>query len=195
MTRDEKIAEARRLNGEGLSNPKIAALLGVTKSAVWKWLHPERTREWEHRQNARRGPAKRAWEEAHRARCSSCGGPMALGSVLADGSRSSKAPKGDICAGCETARRVDNALEMWRLRCDENLNNKVIADRMGLPHQTVTSELYRLRALGFAVPASPYLSAASRTGRHALVVAPGTESLGRALAARGITPDRERVAA
>lgn len=42
LTRDEKIATARRLRAEGVTLADIATRLGVTGGTVWKWCNPEK---------------------------------------------------------------------------------------------------------------------------------------------------------
>lgn len=76
---------------------------------------------------------------------------------------------------------------MVRLRVEENMTNVAIAEALATPVNTVTTELHRMRCLGFNVPASPYGGAAKRTGTGSVLDA-GGEKLGRALASRGITP-------
>jgi transposase len=77
VTRDEKIERARELRGLGWSGPRIGVELGVMRSTVYKWLNPERGREYNRRENARpgRNAQKRAWEHspAARVRCAHCG--------------------------------------------------------------------------------------------------------------------------
>jgi hypothetical protein len=48
------------------SDGRIAEFLGVSKSAVWKALNPERARVVVRRSNAKRRPAKREWDRAHK---------------------------------------------------------------------------------------------------------------------------------
>jgi hypothetical protein len=81
--------------------------------------------------------------------------------------------------------RAERVLEMMRLRTDERLTNIEIGERMGVPVATVASELSRLRALGFAVPAAPYNNATVATPSH---VGRDALSLGRALERSGVTP-------
>ena len=44
MTRDQKIATARRLHERGLSHAEIAERFGVAKGTVQKWLAPTKQR-------------------------------------------------------------------------------------------------------------------------------------------------------
>lgn len=61
-----------------MSYSEIARRLGVTPSAVWKVLNPERARELNRNSNsnAARREQKRAWERdpKNRVRCRECGG-------------------------------------------------------------------------------------------------------------------------
>lgn len=182
MTRDEKIAEARRRVAAGEIPRVVAADLGVGRSTVYQWCYPERYSE----SRPERRAQKRAWEERMRARCAQCGGALQQGSLRADGTR--RAGAGDTCSSCRTEHRVALVLEMWRLRRDEALENKQIAERLGVPPQTVATELYRLRALGYDVPCSPYNGADARPVRAA-ALDDSAVRLGRHLAKRGIKPE------
>lgn len=185
MTRDEQKAEARRLHDdEVLTYATIASRLGVDRSMVWKWLNPVANSTHEKNRNA----SKRAWERAHRASCTRCGAPHGPGTARADGSRRDV---GDLCAGCLTSGRAERALEMWRLRAEFGCLNGEIAERLGASVHTVEAELYRLRAIGFDIPRSPYVPSAARKQRDSATLVGGKEAatLAQALAARGITPD------
>jgi AcrR family transcriptional regulator len=176
-------SEAARLRGEGLTYEEISRRLGVSTTTVWRYCNPERQRVKEAGRNA----YKRKWENAMRASCSSCGGPMAAGSIRADGSRGART-NGDLCAGCISRRRVDLVLEMWRLREAEGLTNVGIGERLDVPPQTVATELSRLRALGFSVPLAPYRGADKRPSR-ACKLDKQCAPLAAALRERGITPE------
>jgi hypothetical protein len=89
VTRDEKIAKARELRsrrdpetGFSMSYREIGERLGVTHGCVIKWLNPERARLARKADNARRGPAKRAWDNAHRDNCTRCGRTLRAASSL-----------------------------------------------------------------------------------------------------------------
>jgi transposase len=62
MTRDQKVAEAKRLREGGLSYSVVGQRLGVSPATAWKWLNPDAARAMGRRSNAQQGPAKRAWE-------------------------------------------------------------------------------------------------------------------------------------
>ena len=185
MTRDEKIATAERLSREGYNNRQIAEDLGVTPPTVWKWLHPERAAEINRASNATRNDAKRAWDRSMRATCSHCGGPMQAGSLKADGS--TRKVKGDRCAACATTERADLVIEMWDLRRNEGLLNTEIAARLEVAVGTVATELYRLRALGYDVPMSPY-NQMNQLPVRATALDKSARALCRELEARGIHP-------
>lgn len=182
--RDEQIAEATRLRAEGLNYRQIGERLGCDKTAAWKLVNHEACRA----HNLARNGKKRAWENAMRATCARCGGSLGAGSLRADGSQRASVAKGDTCAACRSDHRIALVLAMWRLRCDENLLNKEIAERLAIPAGTVATELTRLRALGYAVPAAPYNGADKRPPR-AVACDASAVRLGRALRERGITPE------
>lgn len=85
-------ARAMKAAEPHLSDREIAVRFGVTRSAVTKVLDPERTRRWNREMNAKRGPAKRAWDrqwarsEAGRTRCQSplCDNLCGIGSARKD---------------------------------------------------------------------------------------------------------------
>lgn len=150
---------------------------------------------------------RRQWEMRGTA-CPACGGPKARAAIRcracsADALRgpalrcpSCERPMSHAAAQCHTCqaderrvragRRADRALEMWRLRADERLNNKQIAAVLGCLITTVAGELSQLRALGYDVAGSPWGNG-SRAGAAAHIRA-STRSLGDALRARGILP-------
>lgn len=97
------------------------------------------------------------------------------------------------CVACvgerasEAAGRAAVALEMWRLREVEGLLNVEIAARVGAANVTVTTELYRLRAVGFAVAKSPYRGS-DRRGNGAKHADAQCATLLRELAKLGVHP-------
>lgn len=144
--------------------------------------------------------------------CHGCGAPLDLGPRGRPrkwcSGRCRKASYGDPCVDCgaktrfgaemkrvpeprcidchfraETDRRVEKVVAMVRLRCDENLTNKAIAARLGVPPHTVATELNRMRSIGFDVPPSPYNGATLHVARPAPDVS--TPRLAVALAERG----------
>lgn len=176
-TRLENAAEAAELRGHGLLQREIAERMGVSIKTVNAWLKdPD-------------GSRLKARKDSYRGRCEDCGSPT-------DGSNgSSKAPRWcSACVGAHNPRtqgRAERVLEMVRLRNEENLTNKQIAERLGVPVGTISTELSRMRALGFLVPAAPYNNVkagwASFDGRD-------PQALGRALERYGIDLEVRRAA-
>lgn len=168
--RERHVAEAARLRAEGLLVREIAERMGVARSTADAWL------------NDPDGSKLRARKDTYRGRCEDCGAPT-------DGSDGFAAPRWcrDHCGVHLAAadRRVEKVLEMVRLRREEDLTNIEISERLGIPVPTVATELSRLRALGFDVPAAPYNNAQPQGARY---LDEGIRSLGRALAQRGVTP-------
>jgi DNA-directed RNA polymerase specialized sigma24 family protein len=151
MTRDEKIAEARRLRDEGFTWAAAGRQLGVAGPTVWKWLHPERTREWNARDNAnpdRVAEKARWWREytddpENRKRCPACGGPTHLYVVQSENP--------GICRSCVVARkerRRAGIVEGW----GEGLTLRAIAARLGSTPESVGVEMVRMRAEGYDLP-------------------------------------------
>jgi len=175
-------------SGEHKTYTAAAAAFGVSTSAVWKRINTEATRRMRARENdgAYRNAQKRAWENAHRARCAKCGSPLAAGSVSADGSPTKRSRTG-VCAVCTAKRRVDLAIKMMRLRVAYGMSNRDIAARLGIAPHTVLSEMNRLRAAGYDIPLDPYFK--NRTVRAA-AVGRSSEVLREGLMARGIMPTK-----
>lgn len=175
-------ARAMRAADPTLNYSAIGRATGVSKQQVWRLFNPEKVRA----ENARRRRYKREWEKAQRATCDRCGEPMGPGTARADGSRARAKAVGDRCQPCRTELRVKRVLAMAHLRITEGLDNRAIAERLDLPVVKVTSELYRLRTLGFDVPTSTYHNVPATGANYACPRS--TAPLGKALAARGIHP-------
>lgn len=147
MTRDEKAQVAWWLRQRGYSYGKIAALLGYAgPSSAWKLLHPEQTRERYARDNAARGPAKRAWENAHdRGQCA-CGAPMQVGARRRGGKH---------CWACEVeiravgrAMRQERIAELWLT----GLPVRDMATQLGATTAAVNVALAAMRRQSWDVP-------------------------------------------
>lgn len=152
MTRDEKVAKAQRLRDVGLSYSEIDVRLGYARGSyvAWKLLNPEKTRESNRRQNAKRGPAKRAWEnENDRGVCAECGGSMGVGARR----------KGHTnCIGCRTKLSKERRAQFVELR-RQGLTNIEIAARFDVRPSVVGNEIYRAKTVnGMDVPSPPYWS-------------------------------------
>ena len=143
MTRDEKIAEARRMRDEGATLVVIAEALGYRSvSAAWRLLNPEAHRAIE----AKRGPAKRAWENEHdHGRCP-CGAQMGVGTAR----RGAK-----LCCACrdevrsvERAMREERIAAMWA----DGLTLRQIAVALGSTPAAINVAIVQMRANGWDVP-------------------------------------------
>jgi transposase len=150
-TRAEKVAEAQRLRQQGLKMREIAERIGVTPSCIWKWLNPERTREFHAspKERARR----RRWEEDSRELCPECGSEMAIGSRL-------PSRRSERCASCRSDAARARTVRFIRLR-EDGLNNREIAEREGVSTAAVAQSLCRADRYGLRVPVSPYFKAAA----------------------------------
>jgi transcriptional regulator with XRE-family HTH domain len=128
LSREQKIEKARELRAKGLTYQKIADRLEVTRGAVWKWLHPEKVREWDRRENAKPGRkiAKRAHADACRRGCADCG------DLLSAGSDYPSAPE-RYCTTCHRTREAERVgerarqIEAWWA---EGLSLREIEDRL-----------------------------------------------------------------
>jgi hypothetical protein len=136
------------------SDAKIAEWLGVGKSAVWKVLNPERTRELNRRVNAKRNTAKRAWDRAHKeARYDKCG----------CGSRKLKvAGRCDGCvrAAAEVRRQLAEGMWVDGWTCRE------MAAALGISKDTMGSEIAVWRRQGH-VDAFPHRRTPEQVARIA----------------------------
>jgi transposase len=150
VTRDEKIAKARELRERGWSGPRVAAELGVTKSTVYKWLDPDRAREYARRDNARpgRNAQKREWEHGPtaRIRCANCGKLAGM---------NSKAAGTTLCRSCWTADAARRSDETGRKLETLWLAGKTfpeICAELGWNKGTLSVMMDRYRARGYNLP-------------------------------------------
>lgn len=148
MTRDEKIQATWWLHAMGLSYQRIAPLLGYASySSAWKLLHPEETARRDAAQNARRGPAKRAWEREHDRRPCPCGAPRGVGAHR-------ERPDG-LCGDCyDEVRAVGAAMRRERIAVMWNAGESAAAIAAALDTTTnvIGSDLTRMRRDGWDVP-------------------------------------------
>lgn len=144
MTREQKIAKARKLRAQRLTYSEIADRLGVPLSTVHRWINPERTAPY---RNGRAVDPERArlvdriYNRTHRAECPSCGGEMDRGTGR----------KGGICATCradEVDRRARQIERWWA----EGLTLNEIADALGWSAGHVKHEFHLLREKGYDLP-------------------------------------------
>jgi len=155
VTREQKIAKAKRLREQGLTYQQIAERLNVSSNGVVsRWLNPERAKEADRRSNAKRNDYKRQWDRDNRAECPRCGGAMCAGSRSP-----SHCP--DRCWEClrdEADARIRRFIALRR----EGLLNPEIAEREGTTVPAVAMTLSNARRQGYDVPPSPYGPAAAR---------------------------------
>jgi transposase len=146
VTRAEKIATAQQMREGGALLREIGEALGVTTSAVSKWLDPEKAREWNRLGNAKRGPAKRAEENRLDGRpCPECGAPRKRGC----------ARRATLCRDCRrrlihearVARR-GRIGEMWRA----GASRRAIAAALQSTPQSIGVEIARMRGDGWDLP-------------------------------------------
>ena len=142
------LEEARRLRERGYSYARIARRLGVSESAVYKGLNPDRAREYNRRSNARRNASKREWDRTRgRATCPRCGGPMGAGSR-------SPSKRREQCWRCwldQARRRHELIAEGYR----RGLAAREIAEQIGVSVHSVHTTASRLRRAGVDVPYAP----------------------------------------
>jgi transposase len=132
---------ALALHKAGLTDREIGEYLGVDKSTVWKWRHPDQRKEFDRRDREKRRESRREWNRAHmHAPCPLCGGPM---------SRNKAA--GDRCAKCreiaEHARR-SCIQDMWL----DGHTMSEIADALGTTLESLGVTMVRMRKQGWDLP-------------------------------------------
>lgn len=149
MTREQKIAKAKALREQGLTYREIGERLDVTSHCAWEWLHPDRVREKNRRQNAKpqRKRAKRAWEAGQ---CTRCGGRVAAAK------RKEATGLCDACAKADKTQAARERTERFIERRREGLLNTDIAAEEGCEPHVVALVLSRAGRYGLAVPPSPY---------------------------------------
>lgn len=140
MTREEKIAKARVLQGQGLDCQQIAEQLGVgARKTVWNWLNPERAKQARRRANRRNRGYIEAWRDQHRACCDGCGTPLGAGSA----SPSVKGKTG-LCKKClgrkKAAANAERREEARHLRT-AGKSDAEIGDLLGIAPSTVAKWL------------------------------------------------------
>jgi transposase len=147
MTREEKIAEARKLRerDQDLGCTAIARRLGVTAKTVRRWLDPKfdaQVREWNAASRKRRREHRQAYDRqyaaSHKRECPSCGGEMTRGTT-------------GICKACIDERVHARGLrveELWA----EGLSRSEIADRLGVTVNQLSVELHQFRERGYRLP-------------------------------------------
>jgi transposase len=141
VTRDQKIASARELREQGFYYREIGERYGVSFSTVYRWLHPERAKEFRHRNREALRAYDREYNRTHRAECPSCGGEMDRETGRGGG----------ICAGCradEVDRRAAKIERWWA----DGLTLKEIAQQLDWSEGHISNELHRLREKGYDLP-------------------------------------------
>jgi transposase len=144
LTRDEKIALCRKLQSEGLGCPRIGTILGVSRSTVYKWLHPEKVRA----DNAKRHEVKLAWQRAQdrseqgRARCSECGGLAGVGSARHGPTTCAE------CRGYAAALKGVRVERLW----NEGKTFPEICAEMGWTSGMLSRMIDQYRADGYDLP-------------------------------------------
>ena len=135
MTREQKIAEARKLHAKGWAVVRIGRQLGVAHSTVWRWLNPERAREHAARDNARRNKAKQEWARSKADPCVDCGGTVSK----------AKRTRCGRCAREHEQAEAKMRVGQWIALRREGLSNRHIAEQEDIPVYVVANTLSRAR--------------------------------------------------
>jgi DNA-binding CsgD family transcriptional regulator len=142
VTRDQKIAEARRLRAQGLKYREIAERLGVGTSTVYAWLNPARVRPYRSGRGIDPQRARaydREYYRSHKGTCYRCGGERGRG------------PRTGPCRACvadDVDRRARQIEQWWA----EGLTIGEISSRLKWPSGRFGAEMVRLRAKGYDLP-------------------------------------------
>lgn len=143
MTRDEKIAEAKRRVLNGGEVPRVvAADLGIGRSTIYQWVWPERYSEARPERRAQ----KCAWENANDRRPCVCGALMGAGThrrgqTHCDGCRREMAAVG-------RAMRREPIYDMWH----EGLRLTEIAAKVGISLGNIKKTVTEMRIDGWDMP-------------------------------------------
>lgn len=141
--------QVKQMRADGHSLQEIATTVGMSYQAVRKALDPDGEKVRRQRDNAKRAADKRAWENANdRPACESCGKAMGAGAHR-HGYTS--------CWDCRLKRAEERTAEMVRLRNEDGLSNREIAERIGSTLCAVATELSRARRRGEHVAHDPYM--------------------------------------
>lgn len=144
MTREQKIAKAKRMREQGHTYVQIGDRLGSSYSTVYRWLNPEYAqrhravvRAYKARNRERMRQYDREYNATHKGECWQCGGPTNR--------------RFDHCRACrsdEADRRARTAERLWA----EGLSLREIARELGTTKKTVSSLMNRWRREGYCFP-------------------------------------------
>lgn len=151
--RERKIAEAQRLDAEGLSRAEIGRRLGVTGGCIHKWLHPDKAAEYNRKCEAQpeRAAAKREWDrENYKQPCKGgCGKE-----VWKHPSQSGYCPQ---CHPYHERRRehkhqrAEQIVKWWA----EGLTHAQMAEKLGWSKNQMGVQVALLRQEGYDLPRRP----------------------------------------
>jgi transposase len=151
MTREEKIAEARRMRASGALLREIADRLGCGKTTALRWTSEYQAdrdrlaaRAWKRRNHEGVIAYGRAGGGKHRYTCPKCGHVGPLGSAHADGT---PIYDGSSCRGCKDIRR-EEIVRRWA----EGWTTKAIAESLGITLGFMKVEMVRMREEGYDLP-------------------------------------------
>jgi transposase len=141
-----------RLRADSKTVRQIATELGVSITTIERWKDPayrERHNASQRRsrlRNRERVEARRRrWLERTAPRCSRCGRPL---------TRPTAGRQPVVCGACFSEGVAERQRRITKLS-EQGYGPTAIADRLGLPKQTVANDMAKLRARGKLPPARP----------------------------------------
>ncbi len=139
LTREEKIAKARVLQGQGLDCQQIAEELGVAhRKTVWGWLNPDAMKRLSKRSNARQKEAIKVWRDQHRASCTGCDSPLRAGSA-SPSARGKDRPLQEVPWVAAKPNEVSGAARRPERCTVSGASPEAIAEQFGVARSTVCS--------------------------------------------------------
>ena len=144
MTRDEKMAKAVEMRGQGVILDEIAAHLGVSRTTIVRWTNPayaEHQRSlslaWKDRNRERNRARDREYVERIKVPCPRCG--------------EKHSPDHSVCQACRSAASAARRELAQRLWAEGNTLLE-IAEALGSTRASIGAEISRWRQEGYDFP-------------------------------------------
>jgi transposase len=142
MNREQKIQKARELRAGGEKYREIAEEFGVSTTAAYAWVNPERVAPYRNGRAINPERARetdRLYRKTHRTACTRCGG---------DRPRQTKGPHCRACIEDAADARGRKLERLWA----EGLPLRQIASQMGISLNVLSTDMHRFREKGYDLP-------------------------------------------